>query len=158
MHLGAKRLAHLPATNIGNSMQSQAVEKLVMIQQILPDAVDDEVQQLVLFVQEERHGKIADLLFGILLRRYEVDRLEMAKVDVPPQYINVQQLADILLLVVAAEAAVLEFLSNIGQLLVYALLLQLASSGVSQIGDELHKAAHVGIAIARAAEKAASRG
>lgn len=122
MDLGAEGLAHLSPTHIGNGMQSQTVEELIMVQQIFANTVHDKMQQLVLLVEEERHGKIANLLLGVLLRRDEVDGLEMAKVYIPTQNVNVKELADIFLLVVAAEVAVLELLSNIGQLFVDSLL------------------------------------
>lgn len=46
----------------------------------------------MLLVQEECHGEVADLLFGVLVRRDEVDGLEVAKVDIPAENVNVQEL------------------------------------------------------------------
>jgi hypothetical protein len=67
-----------------------------VVQQVLPYTVHNEVQKFVLFVEEQRHGQVTDLLFGVLVRRYEVDSFEVAKVDVPSQNINVQELLAIL--------------------------------------------------------------
>lgn len=43
----------------------------------------------MLFVKEEGHGKVAYLLFRVLLRRYQIDSFEMAKIDVPPKYVYI---------------------------------------------------------------------
>lgn len=43
---------------------------------------------------------------------------------------------------------------DVGQLLVDSLLLELACTGISQVGDELDQSAHVGIAAAGPAQKA----
>lgn len=43
---------------------------------------------------------------------------------------------------------------NIGQFLIDALLFQLTSSGISQIGDELDETAHIGVVGTRPAEEA----
>ena len=65
-------------------------------------------------------------------------------------------LANVFLLVITAQVAILELLTNVGQLLVDALLLEFPSSSVSQIGNELDQAAHVGVAAGRAAQEAGS--
>lgn len=49
-------------------------------------------------------------------------------------------------------------LPNIGQFFIDALFLQLSCSCISQIGDELHKAAHVGVIRARAPEESGGGG
>ena len=36
--------AHLSTTNIGDGVQSEAIEELVVIEEVFPDAVDDEVE------------------------------------------------------------------------------------------------------------------
>lgn len=128
-----------------------------MIQKVLANTVDDEVEELVLFVKEQGNRQVANLLLRVLARRNEVDSFEMTKINIPAQNINVQELADVFLLVVAAEVPVLELLSNIGELLVDSLLLELAGAGISQIGNELDQAAHVGGAAARAAQEATPR-
>lgn len=63
MDLSAQRFSHLTATNVRNGVQRKAVEQLVVVQQILPDAVDNQMQQLMPLVQEQCHGKVANLLF-----------------------------------------------------------------------------------------------
>ena len=65
-------------------------------------------------------------------------------------------LANIFLLVISAQVAVLELLPNVGQLLVDALLFEFPSSSISQVGNELDQAAHVGVAAGRAAQEAGS--
>lgn len=92
MHLSAQRLSHLPATHVRDRMQGETVEELIVVEQIFPDAVDDQVQQLVLLVEEEGHGQVPDLLLGILVGRDQVDGLEVAKVDVPAEDVDIQQL------------------------------------------------------------------
>lgn len=156
MDLGAESLPHFPSSYIGNGVQCQTVEQLVVIQQILPYAVHDKVQQLMLLVEEQSHGKIANLLLRVFLCRDQVDGLEMAKINIPAQNVDVEELADVFLLVVATQVAILEFLPNIGQFLVDSLLFQLASARISQVGNELHQASHVRIAATRTAEEAAS--
>lgn len=195
VNLAAQGLAHLPATDIGNRMEGKAVEELVVVEEVLSYAVDDQMQEFVLLVEEKRHGEVANLLLRVLVGRDQVDRLEMAKVDVPPQNVDVEKLyaqsghalyeppettnlADVFLLVISAQVTVcrqallaqdtivlptrflrtFEFLPNIGQLLVDALLLELASSRIAQVGDELHQTAHVCIAAAGAAQEACRTG
>lgn len=46
----------------------------------------------MVFVEEKRHGEIPDLLFRVFVGRYEADGLEVAKVDVPSQNIDIKQL------------------------------------------------------------------
>jgi hypothetical protein len=105
-------------------MQRQAVEQLIVIQQILPNAVNHQMQKLVFLVQEQRHGKVANLFFGVLGCRDEVDGFEMPKVDVPAQDVYVEELmqsqseipalsassrthfADVFLLVISAQVAI----------------------------------------------------
>lgn len=50
MDLAAQHLAHLPAADVCDGVEGKAVEQLIVVQQILPDAVEDEVHELVLFV------------------------------------------------------------------------------------------------------------
>lgn len=90
MNLSTQSLSHFPATNVGNRVESQAVEQLIVIQQVLSYTVDDQVQELVLLVQEEGHGQVTNLLLRVLVRRDEVDRLEVAEVDVPSENVNVE--------------------------------------------------------------------
>ena len=45
-----------------------------------------------MLMQKKGHRQVAYLLFRVLLRRYEIDRLEMAKIDIPSKYIYVQKL------------------------------------------------------------------
>jgi hypothetical protein len=63
-----------------------------VVHEIFPYAIYDEVQQLVLFVQEERHRQVSNLLLGILLGGDEVDGLEVAKVDIPSEDIYIKKL------------------------------------------------------------------
>ena len=90
MDLAAQRFAHLPASNVGDGVQGQAVEQLIVVEQVLPYAIDDQMQQFVFLVEEERHGQVADLLLRVFVGRDEVDGLKVAKVDVPSQDIYVQ--------------------------------------------------------------------
>lgn len=41
VNLSAERLAHFATTNICNCVQSKAIKQLVMVQKVLPYAVDD---------------------------------------------------------------------------------------------------------------------
>lgn len=92
MHLVAQGLAHFSSADIGYCVQGQAVEQLIVVEEVLSYAVDDQVEELVLLVQEEGHGQVADLLFGVLVGGDEVDGFEVAKVDIPTENINVQEL------------------------------------------------------------------
>ena len=93
MYIPTQCFPHLPSTNIGNRMECQAVVQLIVIQQILSDAVDDKVQQLMLFVKKEGNSKISYLLFGILSRGDEVDRFEMPEIDIPAKNVDVEKLS-----------------------------------------------------------------
>lgn len=89
MDLCTQGLAHLPSSDVGDGVQRQAVVQLVVVEKVLPYAVHDEMQELVFLVEEQSHGQVADLLLGVLVRRDEVDRLEVAKVDVPSEDVDV---------------------------------------------------------------------
>jgi len=90
--LSAQCLAHLAASHVGDGVEGETVEQLIVVEQVLPYAVDDQMQQFVFFVQKERHGEIPDLFLRVLVGRDEVDGLEVAKVDIPPQDVYVQKL------------------------------------------------------------------
>ena len=45
-------LSQLLATDVRDRVQRQAVVELIVVQQVLPDAVNDQVQQFVFFVEE----------------------------------------------------------------------------------------------------------
>lgn len=50
MYVVTQSFAHLPASHIGNRMQSQTIEQLIVAHQVFPYAVDNQMQQLMLFV------------------------------------------------------------------------------------------------------------
>ena len=74
-------------------MQGQAVKQFVVVEKVFPYAVHNEMQELVLLVKKQRHGQITDLLFGVLVGRDEVDGLEVPKVDVPPEDVDIKELS-----------------------------------------------------------------
>lgn len=92
MYVPAQGLSHLPSTNVGDRMQCQTVEELVHVEKVFSYAVDDQGQQLVLFMQEEGHGEISNLLLGVLVRGDEVDSFEMTEADIPAEDVYVQEL------------------------------------------------------------------
>ena len=81
------------------------------------------MKQFVLLMQEQRHSQVPDLLLRVFVRTDEVDCFQVSEVDIPPQYIDVQQLADIFLAVIAIEIPFLEFLPYIRKLLIDAFFL-----------------------------------
>lgn len=83
MYISTQSLSHFPSAYVGNRMQSKAVEQLIDVQQVFSYAVDNQWEQLVLLVEEKGHGEVANLLFGVFVRRDEVDSFEMAEVHVP---------------------------------------------------------------------------
>jgi hypothetical protein len=148
VNIATQGLSHLSASDIRNGMKSQAIVKLIDAHKILPNTIDNQMEEFVLLVEEERHGEISNLLLRVFGCGDQVDGFEVTKVDVPAENIDVQQLfgsvaisafnrrsvaylADVFLLGVAVQAAVPEFLPDIGQLLVDALLLELARSRIS---------------------------
>lgn len=67
-----------------------------------------------------------DLFLRELVGGEQIDGLHVAKVDVVPQHVEVNDLTDVLLLLVARQVLVLgKLLSYVGHLLVYALLFAL---------------------------------
>ena len=46
----------------------------------------------MLLVQKKGHGKVAYLLFGVVLRRDKIDSFQMAEIDIPAEYVYVQKL------------------------------------------------------------------
>jgi len=139
-------------------MQCQTVEQFVILQQVLPDAIHNQVKQLMLLVQKQRDRQIPNLLFRVLIRTDQIDCLQVSKVDVPPEDVNVQQLADIFLAVVSIEVTFPELLPYVRELSVDAFLFQIACPGIAKIGYELHEASHGrGIARASTAQEARRR-
>ena len=158
MYVSTQRLAHFSSTNICDRMQSQAIEQLIVPQQIFPYTIDDQMKQLMLLVKKKSHRQVSDLLLRILGGRYEVDSLQMSEVDIPSQNVNVQKFAHVFLPVVAIEVTLPELLPYIRELLVYALLFQVSRSGVSEICYELNQTSHGrGIAGASTAQEACRR-
>lgn len=66
----------------------------------------------------------------------------MAKIDVVAKNINVDELANVLFLLVTAEACVLKFETNVGELLVNALCLEVSCTSISKIRNEADQAFH----------------
>jgi hypothetical protein len=102
----AQGLAQLFATDVRNGVQCQAVVQLIVVHEVFPDAVDDQVYQLVLLVQEEGNGEVSDLLLRVFGRRDEVHCLEVSEADVPTENVYIEELADVFLLLVAIETAI----------------------------------------------------
>lgn len=65
----------------------------------------------MLLVQEECDCKISNLLLRVLGGRDEVHSFEVTKVDIPPQYVDVEKFANVFLLLVAVQASISELLS-----------------------------------------------
>lgn len=63
-----------------------------MVEKIFPYAVDDKMQELVLLMEKQRHGQVADLLLRVLVGGDEVDCLEVPKVDIPPEDVDIEEL------------------------------------------------------------------
>ena len=63
MDVGTERLSHLTPSNIGDSMKRQAVVELVIVQEILLDAVYNQMQKVVGLVEKQSDGEISNLLF-----------------------------------------------------------------------------------------------
>ena len=57
----------------------------------------------MLLMEEKRDGQVPDLLFRVLGGRDEVDGLQVTKIDIVALDVDVQQLADVLLFLVAVE-------------------------------------------------------
>ena len=96
----------------------------------------------MLLVEEQGDSKIADLLFRILCRGDQVDSFEVSKIDVIALNVYVEQFANIFLLLVSIELLAFELLPYVGQLLVNALLLELSSSRIPQVCNELDEPSH----------------
>ena len=61
-----------------------------MIHEILPYAVDYEMQKLMLLMEEKGNGQVSYLLFGVLCGGNEVDGLKMSEIDIPSENVDVQ--------------------------------------------------------------------
>lgn len=139
-------------------MQGQRVVELIVTCQVLPDAVDDQMEKFMFLMEEQGHGQVSNLLFRVLGGGNEIDGFQMTEVDVPAEDVDVEQLADIFLLVIATEVPVLELLADVGQLLVDPLLLEFPSSCIPKICYELNQSSHGrGVPRVPPAEKAGCR-
>lgn len=142
MDFSPQRLAKLATSNVSHCMQRQAVIQLIMIQQILANTIDDQMEQLMLLMQKQGDGEIPDLLLGVFGRGDEINSLEVTKVDIVALDVDVEQLANVFLFLVAIQAAALELLPDVGQFLIHALLLQFAGARIAQVRDELDQSSH----------------
>lgn len=77
----------------------------------------------MLFVQEEGNSQVPDLLLTILIRTDQIHSLKVSEVDIPSQYVDVQQLAHVFLLMVSVQISILELLPDVRELFVDPLLL-----------------------------------
>lgn len=100
------------------------------------------MQQLMLFMKEECDRQVPNLLLGIFGGRDQINRLEVTEIDIVPLYVDVEQLADVFLLLIAIEIACLELLPDVGQFFIHPLLLQFAGSRIPQVCDELDQSTH----------------
>jgi hypothetical protein len=91
-------------------MQRQTVVKLVVVHKVLPDTVDNQMYEFVLFVEEQCDCEVTNLLLRVFGGRDEVYCFEMPEVYIPAQDVDVQKFANVFLLLVAIEAAVSELL------------------------------------------------
>ena len=123
-------------------MKGKAVKKLIVIHQVLPYAIHDQVKELVLLVKEQGHRQVSYLLFRIFGGRDQIDGFEVSEVDVPAQDVDVKQLANVLFSLITVQVSVSKLLSYVGQLFVYSLLFQLPCPRIAKIGDELDKSSH----------------
>src|SRR6478752_8952321 len=89
MDLSIESFTHFSASHVRNRMEGETVEKLVMVEKILSNTVDDKMQELVFLVKEQRHGQISDLLLRVFIRRDQIDGLEVPEIDIPTQNIDV---------------------------------------------------------------------
>lgn len=96
----------------------------------------------MLLVEEQGDSEVADLFFRVFRCGDQVDSFEVAKIDVIALDVYVEQFANILLLLVSIELLAFELLPYVGQLLVNALLLELSSSSIAQVCNELDEPSH----------------
>ncbi len=113
MYVPTQSLAHLSPADICNSVQRQTIEQLIMTQQILPYTVHYQMKQLMLFMQKQGNGQISDLLLTVLIRTDQIDSLKVSEVNIPPQYVDVQQFAHVFFLVVPVEISIFELLPDV---------------------------------------------
>ena len=66
----------------------------------------------------------------------------MTKIDVVALDVYVQKFTDVLLLLVAVQLLAFEFLPDVGQFLVDALLFKLSSPRIPEVSNELYEASH----------------
>lgn len=92
MDIGTESFAHLPSADIGNCVECQTIIQLVVVQQVLLDAVYDQMEKVVFLVEEQRDGEIANLFLRVLCRGDQVDGFQVSKVDVPPEDVDVEKL------------------------------------------------------------------
>eukprot|EP00053_Salpingoeca_punica_P018318 m.179257 g.179257 ORF g.179257 m.179257 type:complete len:985 (-) comp17405_c2_seq2:11-2965(-) len=142
--LGVAAAGQLLAANVGDAVQGQADAELALAEQVRLDAGHDHAHQVAVLRHEHRDKEVAHLLLAVLERGHEVDGLEVAKLDLMAQQKDEEQLADVLLLLVAVERLlVAELGADVGQLLVDALVLGLARLAFADVGDEEVEAAHL---------------
>lgn len=137
MNIRSQSLTHLPPTNISNSMQRQAIIQLIIIQQVLPNTINNQMQQLMLLMQKQRNGQIPNLLFRILGTRNQIHSLKMSEIHIISLDIDIEQLANVFLLLVPVQTATLELLSNVGQFLVHPFFLKFSRACIAQVRNEL---------------------
>ena len=112
------------------------------------DGLHDERDLRVRVAQHHGHGHVADELLGVGRARDEADHLHVAEVDVVAHHVDVDELPDVLLLVIATDSLVLELASNLGHLLINNFLLLFFCLAVSDVANIHRKTAHCILLIA----------
>ena len=65
MNVATQGLAHFSSTHIGNGVQCETIVQLVVIEEVLPNAVDNKMEEVMLLVEKQGNSEIADLFFRV---------------------------------------------------------------------------------------------
>lgn len=96
----------------------------------------------MLLMKEQRDGQISNLLLRVFTGGYQVDGLQMPEIDIVALYVNIQELADVFLLLVPVQASLFKLLPYIGQFFIDSLFFEFPRTRIPQVGDELNEATH----------------
>uniref|UniRef100_A0A182XS43 Uncharacterized protein n=1 Tax=Anopheles quadriannulatus TaxID=34691 RepID=A0A182XS43_ANOQN len=138
-----ERFRHILAADVGDALQRQIDVDGIARLQIVLDALDDQLDQIAVRVHQHRDEQIADLFLRVFVGGQQIDRLHVAEIDVMAEQKDEQQLAHVLLLLVAVQRFVpFKFAPNVGQLLVDALDFRLFAFAVPDVRYEHGQSAH----------------
>eukprot|EP00756_Hemistasia_phaeocysticola_P040517 Hpha_TRINITY_DN16867_c2_g1::TRINITY_DN16867_c2_g1_i3::g.149171::m.149171 len=140
------RIREVLTSYVGHGGEGEALGEFLVSRQVLLHGLGHDRHQLMPLIEEDGDGEVPDMLLGVLVSRQQLNALHVPEIDLVAQHEDVQQLANVFLLVVPLQCLLLlELLSNVVKFLVDSLLFRLLRlrCRLAQIGDKRVQSPHL---------------